>query len=47
MYLQGIELENFRVFGAGEARGVISLSKGATVIVGGNDHGKTAVVDAI
>jgi putative ATP-dependent endonuclease of OLD family len=40
-------LENFRIFGSDEDRGVVSLSKGVTTIVGGNDYGKTAVVDAI
>jgi len=47
MYLQNLDLEYFRIFGSGESRGVISLSKGVTAIVGGNDHGKTAIIDAI
>lgn len=47
MYLQEIELNNFRIFGMAEKRGIVSLSKGVTAIVGGNDNGKTAVIDAI
>lgn len=47
MYLQELELENFRIFGEGENRGAASFSDGVTAIVGGNDHGKTAVLDAI
>lgn len=47
MYLQELDIENFRIFGADKNRGVISFSNGVTAIVGGNDHGKTAVIDAI
>lgn len=47
MYLQELEVENFRIFGERENRGAVSFSDGVTAIVGGNDHGKTAVVDAI
>lgn len=47
MYLRELEIENFRVFGTDDKRGVISFSKGVTALVGGNDHGKTAVIDAI
>lgn len=47
MYLKEIELENFRIFGAGDNRGRVTLAKGVTAIVGGNDYGKTAVIDAI
>jgi putative ATP-dependent endonuclease of OLD family len=47
MYLCELELENFRIFGKENERGSITFSKGITALVGGNDHGKTAVVDAI
>ncbi len=47
MYLRELDVENFRIFGTDENRRAISLSKGVTAIVGGNDHGKTAVMDAI
>ncbi len=47
MYLQEVELSNFRIFGTEEKQGIVTLSKGVTAIVGGNDHGKTAVIDAI
>ena len=47
MYLRELSLTNFRIFGDGVDKGHISLSKGVTAIVGGNDYGKTAVIDAI
>ena len=47
MYLRELELTNFRIFADGNDKGRILLSKGVTAIVGGNDHGKTAVIDAI
>jgi len=47
MYLHELELTNFRIFGEGDDRGIVSLSKGVTAIIGGNDHGKTAIIDAI
>lgn len=47
MYLQELGLENFRIFGSEEQRGLVTFSKGVTTIVGGNDYGKTAVIDAV
>lgn len=49
MYLAGIFAENFRIFGteqSGEALR-IALRPGVNAIVGENDGGKTAVIDAI
>ncbi len=54
MYLAHLRVENFRVFGAaaqneGEADTSLSLSftAGTNVLVGENDSGKTAIIDAI
>ncbi len=47
MYLRELELTNFRIFSEGNGKGRIRLPKGVAAIVGGNDHGKTAVIDAI
>ena len=47
MYISEIIIENFRCFGAGDNRLVLPLRRGLTALVGENDTGKTAVVDAI
>lgn len=49
MYLQRIYAQNFRAFGDGKHRPVLSweLNKGMNILIGENDAGKTAVVDAI
>ncbi|WP_330299394.1 ATP-dependent nuclease [Streptomyces sp. NBC_00503] len=54
MYLARLRAENFRIFGAvvSESGGPdesldISFSRGTNVLVGENDSGKTAIVDAI
>ena len=53
MYLSGLVIENFRVFGkddddATKRRALrIRLQPGLTALVGRNDAGKSAVVDAI
>ena len=49
MYLKRIRASNFRVFGDGTASPVLDwdLSPGMNILVGENDAGKTAVVDAI
>ena len=44
MYLQSISLQNFRCFDENET---VLLKKGLNVIVGENDSGKSAVMDAI
>ena len=49
MYLSEVKAENFRIFGS-EADGqnlCLKLRKGLNVLVGENDAGKTAVLDAI
>ncbi|WP_327417425.1 AAA family ATPase [Streptomyces sp. NBC_01233] len=54
MYLARLRAENFRIFGAAasESGGPdesldISFSRGTNVLVGENDSGKTAIVDAM
>ncbi len=47
MYLSTITIENFRCFGEGSKRLELSLSQGLTALVGENDSGKTAVIDAL
>ena len=47
MYIAEIRIENFRLFGAGDQAFVLPLTPGLTALVGQNDAGKTAVVDAL
>lgn len=47
MYISEIRIENFRPFGAGSEAFRLSLKPGLTALVGENDAGKTAVVDAL
>jgi len=47
MYLSKITIENFRCFGEGSNRFELPLKPGLTALVGENDAGKTAVIDAI
>ncbi|MFC6447639.1 ATP-dependent nuclease [Shinella zoogloeoides] len=47
MYIAEIRIENFRLFGAGDQAFVLQLAPGLTALVGQNDAGKTAVVDAL
>lgn len=47
MHLAEIRIENFRLFGAGESGLLLPLRSGLNVLVGENDSGKTAIVDAI
>ena len=47
MYISEIRIENFRCFGEGEDRFVLPLRLGLTALVGENDTGKTAVIDAL
>ncbi len=47
MYLSSLCIRNFRQFGDGDAALDISFNGGVTALVGRNDCGKTAVIDAI
>lgn len=47
MYIAEIRIENFRLFGAGGSAFVLPLGPGLTALVGQNDAGKTAVIDAL
>lgn len=47
MHLSKLRIENFRCFGDGSAAFELSLKPGLTALVGENDSGKTAVVDAL
>ncbi len=47
MFLSKITIRNFRQFGDGDAALDITFNCGVTALVGRNDSGKTAVIDAI
>lgn len=47
MYIAELFIENYRIFGAGDKALSVILNKGLNVIVGENDSGKTAIIDAI
>lgn len=47
MYVSTIAIENFRRFSAGDKRFRMRLGPGLTALVGENDAGKTAVIDAL
>lgn len=47
MYLSALNIENFRQFGDGGHALSIQFNRGVTALVGENDAGKTAVIDAI
>jgi len=47
MYLSEMWIENFRLFGAGDKALNLSLRQGLNVLVGENDAGKSAVIDAV
>jgi putative ATP-dependent endonuclease of OLD family len=47
MFLSKITIENFRCFGKGNDRFELDLKPGLTALVGENDGGKSAVVDAL
>lgn len=47
MYLSKLEIINFRQFGEGDNAFVLHLNSGITALVGENDAGKTAIIDAI
>lgn len=47
MYIAEIRIENFRLFGSAESAFTLPLNPGLTALVGENDAGKTAVIDAL
>lgn len=47
MYISEIRIENFRCFGEGEDKFVMPMRPGLIALVGENDTGKTAVIDAL
>jgi putative ATP-dependent endonuclease of the OLD family len=47
MYLKQLRISNFRHFGEGAEALMLELNEGLTAIVGENDSGKTAIVDAL
>lgn len=47
VHISEIRIENFRLFGAGNKAFQLSLKPGLTALVGENDAGKTAIVDAL
>ncbi len=47
MYLSNLTARNFRQFGEGDAALDIAFNSGVTALVGRNDSGKSAVIDAI
>jgi putative ATP-dependent endonuclease of OLD family len=47
VFISELRIENFRLFGAGPEAFVLELKPGLTALVGENDSGKTAVIDAL
>ena len=47
MYLSVLTIENFRCFGSGAERLELCLRRGLTALVGENDAGKSAIIDAL
>lgn len=47
MYLSHLAIRNFRQFGDGDAALDVSFSRGVTALIGKNDSGKSAIIDAI
>jgi putative ATP-dependent endonuclease of OLD family len=47
MFIAELLIENFRIFGEGQDALTLSLKPGLTALVGENDTGKTAIMDAI
>lgn len=47
MHISQLLIENFRIFGAGDNKLVIPLTSGLTALVGENDEGKSAIIDAL
>ncbi len=47
MFIAELLIENFRIFGEGQDALKLPLKPGLTALVGENDTGKTAVMDAV
>lgn len=47
MYISMLTIENFRCFGSGTERLELHLQPGLTALVGENDRGKSAIIDAL
>ena len=47
MYIASLTIANFRCFGSGAQQFRLELNNGLTALVGENDTGKTAVIDAL
>jgi putative ATP-dependent endonuclease of the OLD family len=47
VYIAEIQIENFRLFGSADRTFLLPLNPGLTALVGENDAGKTAVIDAL
>ncbi len=47
MLLSELRVENFRMFGEGDNTFILPIRSGLTALIGENDSGKTAVIDAI
>ena len=47
IYLSHLEIENFRTFGEGDNQLDLNLGPGLNLIVGENNSGKSAIVDAL
>jgi putative ATP-dependent endonuclease of OLD family len=47
MNITEVKIENFRCFGEGEQKLILPIRAGLTALVGENDTGKTAVIDAL
>ncbi len=47
MILTELKIENFRMFGEGEDAFIMPVRPGLTALIGENDSGKTAVIDAL
>jgi putative ATP-dependent endonuclease of the OLD family len=47
MYLSQLTVRSFRQFGDGDAALNIAFNSGVTALVGRNDSGKSAVMDAV
>lgn len=47
MYISSMRIEGFRAFGTADQALLLSLNPGLTALIGENDAGKTAIVDAL